>query len=121
MEGFAGLPTADRPRPGAFLALDARRLGQPEALAGYERCFCRAEAIHASCEGHRASATIDLEHDCASGAAGEKIVDRLYDPLALWRGQCAGAVRGQAVEAGHFLAEELPDETAALVRTHLLR
>jgi len=73
---------------------------EPEALAEYERCFCRAEAIHAACEDYRAAATIDLEHDRASRAAGEQIacellvvwgkrgvVGRLYDPVALWRAQ----------------------------------
>ncbi|HEY2187777.1 MAG TPA: alpha/beta hydrolase [Caldimonas sp.] len=107
---------------------------EPEALAEYERCFCRAEAIHASCEDYRASATIDLEHDRASRAAGEKIacellvlwgsrgvVGQLYDPLALWRAQCAATVTGQAMKGGHFLAEELPDETAAHLRHHFLR
>ena len=107
---------------------------EPEALAEYERCFCRAEAIHATCEDYRASATIDLEHDRASRAAGEKIacdllvlwgtrgvVGRLYDPLVLWRAQCSATVTGQSLDAGHFLAEELPDETAAQLRAHLLR
>ncbi|HEY2561152.1 MAG TPA: alpha/beta hydrolase [Caldimonas sp.] len=107
---------------------------EPEALAEYERCFCRAEAIHASCEDYRASATIDLEHDRTSRVAGEKIacdllvlwgsrgvVGQLYDPLALWRAQCAATVTGQAMGAGHFLAEELPEETAAHLRGHLLR
>jgi haloacetate dehalogenase len=107
---------------------------EPEALAEYERCFCRAEAIHATCEDYRASATIDLEHDRASRAAGEKIacdllvlwgergvVGRLYDPLALWRAQCSAAVSGRSLDAGHFLAEEQPDDTAAQLRAHLLR
>ena len=32
---------------------------EPEALAEYERCFCRAESIHAACEDYRAAAGID--------------------------------------------------------------
>ena len=77
---------------------------EPEALAEYERCFCRADAIHAACEDYRASASIDLEHDRASRAAGEKVacdmlvlwgergvVGRLFDPLATWRAQCAAS------------------------------
>ena len=96
---------------------------EPEALAEYERCFCRADAIHAACEDYRASVSIDLEHDRASRAAGEKIacellvlwgehgvVGRLYEPLALWRAQCAGAVDGTAMDAGHFIPEERPEE-----------
>jgi haloacetate dehalogenase len=106
---------------------------EPAALAEYERCFCRADAIHAACEDYRASATIDLEHDRASRIAGERIgcellvlwgsrgvVGRLYDPLALWRAQCAATVSGESLEAGHFLAEERPEETAAFLRAHFL-
>ena len=99
---------------------------EPQALAEYERCFCTAAAIHAACEDYRASADIDLEHDRASRAAGETIacellvlcgergiVQRLFDPLALWRAQATGRVDGAALPAGHFIPEELPDETAA--------
>ena len=98
---------------------------EPEALAEYERCFCTPEAIHSACEDYRASAGIDLDHDRASRAAGDKIgcdtlvlwgergvVRRLFDPLALWQAQCAGQVTGQAMPAGHFIPEELPGETA---------
>jgi haloacetate dehalogenase len=33
-----------------------------------------------------------------------------YDVLAVWRGW-ADDVRGRALDCGHFLAEEAPDET----------
>jgi haloacetate dehalogenase len=105
---------------------------EPEALAEYERCFCRAESIHTACEDYRASAGIDLEHDRESRALGEKIacdtlvlwgahgvVQRLFDPLALWQAQCAGAVTGWAMPAGHFIPEQLPEETAAALRSHM--
>ncbi len=98
---------------------------EPRALAEYERCFCSPEAIHGACEDYRAAASIDLEHDGASRAAGQKVacdmlvlwggrgvVQRLFDPLALWRAQCAGKVEGQAMPAGHFIPEELPEDTA---------
>ena len=54
---------------------------EPQALAEYERCFCRAESIHAACEDYRASAGIDLDHDRASRARGEQ--DRLRHAGAL--------------------------------------
>jgi haloacetate dehalogenase len=95
------------------------------ALAEYERCFCNAAAIHAACEDYRASAGIDLEHDRASRAAGDKIacpmlvlwgsrgvIHRLFEPLELWQAQCAAPVEGRLVEAGHFIPEEQPDLTA---------
>ena len=107
---------------------------EPEALAEYERCFCRADAIHAACEDYRASASIDLEHDRASRTAGEKIacellvlwgtrgvVGRLYDPLALWRAQSIAAVEGEALPAGHFIPEELPDEIVTRLRVFMTR
>ena len=105
---------------------------EPRALAEYERCFCRDEAIHTACEDYRASAGIDLEHDRESRARGHKIacdtlmlwgehgvVQRLFDPLALWQAQCAGAVTGWAMPAGHFIPEQLPDETAAALQAFM--
>ena len=99
---------------------------EPQALAEYERCFCNAEAIHSACEDYRASASIDLEHERESRARGDKVacdmlvlwgergvVHRLFDPMALWQAQCSGVVAGQAMPAGHFIAEELPEATAA--------
>jgi haloacetate dehalogenase len=99
---------------------------EPEALAEYERCFCRPEAIHSACEDYRASAGIDLEHDRASRAAGERIVcdtllmwgergvvHRLFDPVALWQAQCTRPLRAKLIaRAGHFIPEEQPQATA---------
>ena len=98
---------------------------EPQALAEYERCFARLDTIHATCEDYRAGATLDCEHDRAARAEGRRIecpvlalwgargvVGRLYDPLALWRAQCALEPEGAALEAGHFIPEEQPDETA---------
>jgi haloacetate dehalogenase len=102
---------------------------EPDALAEYERCFCTPEAIHAACEDYRASAGIDLDHDFASRGAGEKIacdllvlwgergiVQKLFDPIALWTAQCAGTTTGRALPAGHFIPEELPEATAEALR-----
>lgn len=102
---------------------------EPQALAEYERCFCRAESIHAACEDYRASAGIDLDHDRASRERGDKIrcdllalwgqrglIERLFKPLALWQAQCAGKVTGHGMPAGHFIPEELHAETAQAIR-----
>jgi haloacetate dehalogenase len=102
----------------------------PEAMAEYERCFSTPAAIHAACEDYRASAGIDLVHDRASRAGGARIgcdtlvlwgergvVHQLFEPLALWRAQCAAQVSGEVLPAGHFIPEELPVPTAG----HLLR
>ena len=102
---------------------------EPEALTEYERCFCNAQALHAACEDYRASFGIDLTHDRAGRAQGIKVacdmlvlwgargvVQRLFDPMALWQAQCSGVVKGHAMAAGHFIPEELPLETADALR-----
>jgi len=102
---------------------------EPQALAEYERCFCRAESIHSACEDYRASAGIDLEHDRASRSKGERIgcdtlvlwgergvVHRLFEPLALWQARCSAHVTGHTLPAGHFIPEELPEATASALR-----
>jgi haloacetate dehalogenase len=106
---------------------------EPQALAEYERCFCRAESIHAACEDYRASAGIDLEHDRESRARGEKIgcdllvlcgdrgvVQRLFHPQALWQAQCSGRVEARTLPAGHFIPEELHQQTAQALRGFFL-
>jgi haloacetate dehalogenase len=95
----------------------------PAARAEYERCFRDPATIHATCEDYRAAASIDLEHDAADAGRklecpllvlwGEKgVVHRLFDPIADWQ-QVASDVRGKALPSGHYLAEEVPDETCA--------
>ncbi len=95
----------------------------PEAMAEYIRCFSDPATIHASCEDYRAAASIDLVHDEADMATkltcpmlvlwGERgFVGKRYDVLETWR-ERASDVRGQAIDCGHFLAEEAPDETRA--------
>ena len=98
---------------------------EPEALIEYERSFCNAAALHTACEDYRASAGIDLQHDRESRERGDKlvcdllvlwgakgVVNRLFDPLALWQAQCNASVSGQTLPAGHFIPEELPEATA---------
>jgi haloacetate dehalogenase len=109
-----------RKKLGAWAALDQFA---PEALAEYERCFRDPAVIHASCEDYRAAASIDLVHDEADldlkiqcpvlalwGRRG--VMERHFDVLATWREKAAGPVSGRALDCGHFLAEERPEETA---------
>ncbi len=94
----------------------------PEAIREYERCFLDPAVVHATCEDYRAGATIDLAHDeqdlesriaCPLlvlwGRQG--LMHRHFDVLATWR-ERARDVRGEALDCGHFLAEERPAETA---------
>lgn len=94
----------------------------PEARAEYLRCFSDPATIHASCEDYRAAASIDLEHDDADIERkiacpllvlwGKRAaMHRLYDLLDCWR-ERASDVHGRALDCGHYLAEEKPEETA---------
>ncbi|THE18832.1 alpha/beta hydrolase, partial [Kocuria rosea] len=85
--------------------------------------------VDAWCRDYRAAAGPDREIDEADeheqrdlpalvlwGARGR--VGAREDPLALWRRQFPRAT-GRALDAGHFLAEERPEEVAADVLAHL--
>jgi haloacetate dehalogenase len=98
----------------------------PEAWSEYVRALSHPAAMHGMCEDYRAAATIDLEHDAADSArlvgcplmivwGDQNTVWRRFDMIEVWR-QYAPAVVGASVRAGHYLAEEAPDQVLA----HLL-
>ena len=107
----------------------------PEALREYERVFADPAARHAMLEDYRAGASVDLEHDAASAAAGDRITapclvlwgergvvgSNPVSPLEVWRGLAEpGLVTGAAVPgAGHFLAEENHADTLAALQAFL--
>jgi haloacetate dehalogenase len=99
---------------------------EPEAFAEYLRCFKNPETIRATCAEYRAGASIDLDHDRAD--RGRRLTMPLlllwgnrssqgsgYDVLAVWRDH-AENVRGHAIDSGHFIPEEAPDETCQALR-----
>jgi haloacetate dehalogenase len=97
-----------------------------EVLAAYREILDDPGTVAAMCEDYRAGATIDVEHDDADRAAQHRIacplqvlwsahgaLPRFYgDVLAVWR-PWAPDVRGTAIDASHFLAEDEPEGTAA--------
>jgi haloacetate dehalogenase len=100
----------------------------PEAMKEYVRCLRDPEAIRATCEDYRAAASLDHEHDGADRKAGRRIgcpvlalwgrqgfLEGHYDVLDVWRGWAAD-VRGLALECGHYIPEEAPEETYAELR-----
>lgn len=100
-------------------------------LAEYIRCFSNPATIAATCADYRAGSTIDLEHDAATVEAGQRLecptlvlwgehsfVGRHYDVLKVWRAY-ASDVRGFALPANHFLAEEVPSKTLNALREFL--
>jgi haloacetate dehalogenase len=90
-----------------------------EAIAEYVRGF-DAASIHATCEDYRAGATIDLIHDREDADQplrcpllvlwSSRGLGQQYDVELIWRRRAAD-FRGRAIDSGHFIAEERPDET----------
>ena len=99
----------------------------PEAYAEYLRCFSDPATLHCMCMDYRAM-ELDLVHDEAD--RGRKLACPM---LMLWAGEMAKRpgwqtgkslgvleswqeraedVRGRAIDCGHFLPEEAPEETA---------
>jgi haloacetate dehalogenase len=92
-----------------------------DAVAEYVRCFKNPATIHATCEDYRAAASIDLRHDEADLAkkvtcpllalwGGRGRLPPAFDVLATWR-ERATDIRGRALDCGHYLPEESPEET----------
>jgi haloacetate dehalogenase len=102
---------------------------RPELREAYIQALSNPLCIHAICEEYRAAATLDRQHDEADRQAGRRIQCPLLvlwsseGPLSSWYADVGGPiglwqnwatdVRGQAVKAGHFFPEEMPEETAA--------
>jgi haloacetate dehalogenase len=94
----------------------------PEAFAEYQHYYAMPDTVHGSCEDYRAAASIDLQHDRASLAAGQKlqcplhvlwgergVVHKLFAPVADWQAVSNSAVTGRAVPSGHYIPEEIPE------------
>jgi haloacetate dehalogenase len=129
-------PTPERllgAEPDAYYLPD-RSLFAPDALADYLSAVHRPEVIHSMCEDYRAGAGIDVEIDAADRAAGRRIacpilalwsrsdLGRWHDVLAVWRrwADDPRSVTGRALEAGHYLAEEAPDEVVDSLRAFFM-
>ena len=99
-----------------------------EAYAEYLRCFNNPETIRATCLDYR-GVELDLKHDEADRGRkltrpvlllwGSNMAKRpgwqtgaSLDMLTVWR-ERAVDVRGKPLDCGHFLPEELPEETTA--------
>jgi haloacetate dehalogenase len=99
-----------------------------EAMAEYVRAFKDPRTIHATCEDYRAAATIDLVHDRKNKTkitmpvlalwGRQGVIAALFDCLADWR-EVATDVRGRALQCGHFIPEEKPEELLRELRRFL--
>ncbi|MEV4020931.1 alpha/beta hydrolase [Nonomuraea angiospora] len=117
--------------PDAWYTATAEQMGQ-EAYEDYRRAIHDPDTVHAMCEDYRAGLTVDRAADDADRAAGHRLtcptlflwsvkddMEELYgDPLAIWR-TWADDVTGHAIDSGHHMAEEAPDELGAALLAFL--
>lgn len=100
-----------------------------QAIDEYVAQFKDEAGVHAMCEDYRAAATIDLVEQRSDKEAGKKIkcpvrvlwgkqglIEKKFDCLAEWRAVCENEVSGEAVDSGHYIAEEVPDVLMKHVR-----
>jgi haloacetate dehalogenase len=117
---------------GYFLDLWAQ---DPQAIPADVRAeYLRASraAVPSIVADYRASAGVDIEHDQADRAAGNRLAMPVtviqqdwgaalgYDAAALWRGW-ASDLEHRTTSAGHFMAEEAPAEITEALRSLLKR
>ena len=113
--------------PDAWYTATAEVMGE-EAFADYRAAIHDPETVHAMVEDYRAGLGLDREHDVADRAAGRRVrsptlvawsvhddLEELWgDPVAIWRAW-ADDVRGARIDSGHHMAEEAPDQLAAVL------
>ena len=100
-----------------------RNFFSPLALEDYLECVKNPATISAICEDYRAAATIDLIDDKFSRKNNIKLqmpvkvlwgskgkIEKWYKPLSIWQNYCSKEVKGNAINSGHYLAEENPEE-----------
>ena len=108
--------------PEAWYANTPAAMG-PDAYDDLWMALRNPDVVHGMIEDYRAGVTVDRAADDADRAAGRKIecpvlvgwstrddLEELYgDPLVIWR-DWADDVRGVAIDSGHHVAEEAPED-----------
>jgi haloacetate dehalogenase len=126
----------DKPERAITADPDAWYGGSPavmgaEAYEEYRQAIHDPDTVHAMLEDYRAGVAVDRAHDEADRAAGHRgacpllvvwsrhdDMESLYgDPLAVWRDWADDIRGGRRIESGHHMAEEAPDELAAVLVT----
>ncbi|MCC6948010.1 MAG: alpha/beta hydrolase [Bradyrhizobiaceae bacterium] len=107
----------------AWNGSDTNSIFDPRAMDHYRAFFAQPARLHATCEDYRAGQSTDVAIDDADVKAGRKIECPLLalwgargipaqgeSPLEVWK-RWATKVEGRAIDCGHFLPEENPDDT----------
>ena len=118
--------------PDGWYRID-RRFMDDEAYEDLQRALHDPAVVHAMLEDYRAGLGVDRANDDRDRVAGLRVtcptllvwatrddMESLYgDPVAVWRGW-AEDVRGLALDSGHHMAEEVPEELSPAIASFLL-
>lgn len=93
-----------------------------ECLEQYKANLSDFNTVHTMCEDYRAGATIDMEEAKKDIEEGRQVqcplrilwgdhgvIAKCFDALEEWRKVSAASVDGNAVDSGHYIAEERPE------------
>ncbi|KAF4995993.1 hypothetical protein FDECE_12620 [Fusarium decemcellulare] len=101
-----------------------------EAFEAYVASLADKDTVHAMCQDYRAAATLDMDEareDLARGRviqcpllvlwSAHGVIAKQFDAIEQWRRVTKEGVvvNGWAVESGHYMPEEVPDEIVAAV------
>lgn len=102
-----------------------------ECFEEYVKAMSDPDTVHSMCQDYRAAATLDMEEQRKDIAEGRKIkcplkvlwgkegvVEKSFDALSEWRKVTDKdfSVDGKAVESGHYIPEQVPEEVIASIR-----
>lgn len=105
-----------------------------ECWEEYVKALSDMDTVHAMCQDYRAAASLDLEEQRGDIAAGRRIrcpltvlwgkhgvVEKCFDALAEWRKvtEPGVSVNGHAVESGHYIPEQVPDDVVTAIKQFL--
>jgi haloacetate dehalogenase len=102
-----------------------------DAFEAYAECLRSPAIVKTMCEDFRAGDRIDIAHEQVDRVRGRRVTCpalilwserglaiQFGDPLAIWR-PWAPRASGQPLPSGHFIMEEMPEQTASLLRAFL--
>ena len=120
------------PTPGTAPTRRQLGRGEPRGLAGAPSTTRRS--VRAMVGDYRAGLRASTAHDEAADRAAGRLVDcptlvvwslqddleELHgDPVAIWRSWVTGPLERRAIDSGHHMAEEAPEEVAAALAAFL--
>lgn len=110
---------------------DGLKIFEKECFEEYVKALSDPDTVHSMCQDYRAAATLDMEEQRKDITDGKQIkcplrvlwgkhgvVEKCFDALAEWRKVTDEkvSVDGRAVESGHYIPEQVPEEVISSIR-----